>query len=62
MTDKPFKVNAYMNAIPPGNKNPEKPKLLQYFIEGVQASGDKGMIVSSYTLSLIHISEPTRPY
>ena len=33
---KPFKVNAYMNAIPPGNKNPEKPKLLQYFIEGVK--------------------------
>ena len=45
----PLKVNAYMNAIPPGNKNPEKPKLLEYFVEGVQASGDKGRIINSYT-------------
>ena len=35
MTDRVFKVNAYMNAIPPGNKNPEKPKLLEYFVQGV---------------------------
>ena len=46
---KPLKVNAYMSAIPPGNKNPEKPKLLEYFVEGVQASGDKGRIINSYT-------------
>ena len=46
MTERPFKVNAYTAAIPPGNKNPEKPKLLQYFIEGVQSSGDKGMIIN----------------
>ena len=49
MTDTPFKVHAYMNAIPPGNKNPEKPKLLQYFIEGVQNAGDKGLIINSNT-------------
>ena len=49
MTDTPFKVHAYMNAIPPGNKNPEKPKLLQYFIEGVQKAGDKGIIINSNT-------------
>jgi len=49
MTNNPFKVYAYMNAIPPGNKNPEKPKLLQYFVEGVQSSGDKGSIINSNT-------------
>ena len=42
----PFKVNAYMAAIPPGNKNPEKPKLLEYFIEGVHAQGDKGQVIN----------------
>ena len=47
MTDTPLKVYAYMNAIPPGNKNPEKPKLLEYFVEGVTKTGDKGMIVTS---------------
>ena len=45
----PFKVNAYMAAIPPGNKNPEKPKLLEYFIEGVHAQGDKGQVINSTT-------------
>ena len=49
MTDTPLKVYAYMNAIPPGNKNPEKPKLLEYFVEGVTKSGDKGRIVTSNT-------------
>jgi len=49
MTDRVFKVNAYMNAIPPGNKNPEKPKLLEYFVQGVQNSGDKGLIITSNT-------------
>ncbi|MBG11234.1 MAG: hypothetical protein CMD92_08765 [Gammaproteobacteria bacterium] len=49
MTDTPLKVYAYMNAIPPGNKNPEKPKLLEYFVEGVTKTGDKGMIVTSNT-------------
>ena len=33
---RPLKVNAYLKAIPPGNKNPEKPKLLEYFVQGVQ--------------------------
>tara|TARA_A200000159_G_scaffold76969_1_gene71281 strand:- start:197 stop:1138 length:942 start_codon:yes stop_codon:yes gene_type:complete len=49
MTDRVFKVNAYMNAIPPGNKNPEKPKLLEYFVQGVHNSGDKGLIITSNT-------------
>ena len=49
MTDTPLKVYAYMNAIPPGNKNPEKPKLLEYFVEGVTKSGDKGRIITSNT-------------
>ena len=46
---KSLKVNAYMAAIPPGNKNPEKPKLLEYFIEGVNKCGDKGQLVTSFT-------------
>ncbi|MBR19565.1 MAG: hypothetical protein CMA64_05415 [Euryarchaeota archaeon] len=46
---KPLKVNAYMAAIPPGNKNPEKPRLLEYFIEGVNKCGDKGQLVTSFT-------------
>ncbi len=44
----PLKVNAYMKAIPPGNKNPEKPKLLEYFIEGVSKVGDKGQIINTF--------------
>ena len=44
----PLKVNAYMAAIPPGNKNPEKPRLLEYFVQGVQKSGDKGQIITSF--------------
>ncbi len=34
--------------IPPGNKNPEKPKIIVNFIEGVWAAGDKGEIVCDY--------------
>tara|TARA_Y200000002_G_scaffold200047_1_gene165042 strand:- start:5266 stop:6213 length:948 start_codon:yes stop_codon:yes gene_type:complete len=49
MINKPLKVNAYMAAIPPGNKNPEKPKLIEYFIQGVQKAGDKGQIINSFT-------------
>ena len=45
---RPLKVNAYMAAIPPGNKNPEKPKLIEYFVEGVQKNGDKGQIITSF--------------
>jgi len=41
-------VNAYLRGIPPGNKNPEKPRLLEYFIEGVNRSGDQGMVIRNY--------------
>lgn len=41
-------VNAYMKVIPPGNKNPEKPKLLSYFVEGVNAVGDRGALISDW--------------
>ena len=47
MTDV-MRVCAYLKAIPPGNKNPEKPKLLEYFVEGVNKSGDKSMLINSY--------------
>ena len=42
-------VASYLMGIPPGNKNPEKPKIIVNFIEGVWAAGDKGQIVCDYT-------------
>lgn len=41
-------VASYMKVIPPGNSNPEKPALLQNFITGVNASGDRGIICQTY--------------
>ena len=41
-------VASYLMGIPPGNKNPEKPKIIVNFIEGVWAAGDKGQIVCDY--------------
>ena len=41
-------VNAYIKGIPPGNKNPEKPRLLEYFIEGVNKSGDRGQVIHNF--------------
>lgn len=38
-----YKAVAYYGGIPPGNKNEEKPKILDYFIEGVMACGDEGI-------------------
>lgn len=43
-----LRVNAYMKAIPPGNKNIEKPKLIEYFVQGVNAVGDKGQIINTF--------------
>ena len=41
-------VASYLMGIPPGNKNPEKPKIIVNFIEGVWTAGDKGQIVFDY--------------
>jgi hypothetical protein len=41
-------VASYMKVIPPGNSNPEKPALLKNYIEGVNKSGDKGVIVNTF--------------
>ena len=41
-------VASYLMGIPPGNKNPEKPKIIVNFIEGVWSAGDKGEIVCDY--------------
>jgi len=38
-------VNAYINGIPKNNKNPEKPLILENFIQGVNVNGDIGRIV-----------------
>jgi hypothetical protein len=39
-----FKVVGYLAGIPPGNKNPEKPLILENFIKGVNAAGDTGVL------------------
>lgn len=39
-----MQITAYLKTIPPGNTNPQKPKLLYDFIEGVNKVGDKGNI------------------
>ena len=43
-----YTVNAYLKGIPPGNKNLEKPKLLEYFIQGVNAVGDQGTVIRNF--------------
>jgi hypothetical protein len=43
-----LKVASYLMGIPPGNTNPEKPKIIVNFIEGVWRCGDEGEIVCDY--------------
>lgn len=38
-----FTAVAYYAGIPPGNKNIEKPMILDYFVEGVNRTGDTGI-------------------
>lgn len=42
-------VASYLKGIPPGNTNPEKPAIIKNFVEGVNACGDSGIIVTDYT-------------
>ena len=39
-----MKAVAYLAGIPAGNKNPDKPEVLNKFIEGVRAAGDQGIL------------------
>ena len=39
-----YTVISYLKGIPPRNNNPEKPRSLTNFIQGVNAAGDKGII------------------
>jgi len=41
-------VASYLMGIPPGNENPEKPKIIKNFINGVNACGDKGAVVTGW--------------
>ena len=43
-------VASYLMGIPPGNTNPDKPKIIVNFIEGVWKSGDTGEIVCDYNI------------
>lgn len=43
-------VVAYLKVIPASNKNPEKPGSLLNFIQGVNASGDRGIIQNDVSL------------
>lgn len=38
-----MKVVCFLGGIPPGNKNPDKPKMLRSFADGVNAVGDTGI-------------------
>lgn len=40
-----MKVVAYLNGIPKSNSNPDKPKMLLDFIQGVRSLGDQGVVV-----------------
>jgi len=41
-------VSSYLKCIPPGNSKPEKPAIIKNFIEGVNKTGDKGLLVDTY--------------
>lgn len=41
-------VSSYLMGIPPGNENPEKPAIIKNFINGVNACGDKGVVVTGW--------------
>ena len=46
------RVIAYFNCIPPRNKNPEKPLILENYIKGVNAVGDEG--IESRNSTVVH--------
>jgi hypothetical protein len=39
-----MKVISYLRTVPPGNKNPEKENILNYFVQGVNRVGDQGIL------------------
>ena len=41
-------VASYLMGIPPGNTNPEKPRIINDFIKGVNACGDRGAVVTGW--------------
>ena len=41
-------VASYLMGIPPGNRNLEKPAIINNFIEGVNKVGDKGAVVTGW--------------
>lgn len=45
-----MKVVSYLGSVPPGNKNPEKENILKFFVQGVNALGDQGILHNSLTL------------
>lgn len=45
-----FTVASYIKGIPPRNRNPEKPEVLNNFIKGVNAVGDTGKVVNDWNI------------
>ena len=43
MLDINFTAVAYFGGIPPNNNNPEKPLILNNFLQGVQVTGDRAI-------------------
>ena len=46
-----YSAVAYYGGIPPSNNNPEKPLILDNFLEGVRSSGD--MAIAHRTMDVI---------
>ena len=63
-------VASYLMGIPPGNKNPEKPAMLQKFVEGVNKVGDIGKVSSgdweesdvAIVQGYVHEDSPNTPH
>jgi len=67
---KVLNVVAYSGGIPAKNKNPEKPLILKYFIDGVNKLGDRGMVHDGLALPTdvgviqgwVHEDSPNAPH
>jgi hypothetical protein len=49
-------VASYLQGIPPGNTNPEKPAIITGFIEGVLRTGDDGTVVTNTILRDVDVA------
>lgn len=63
-------VNSYMSGIPSKNKNPEKPAIIENFIQGVNNTGDRGAVLTgdwqpsdvAVVQGYVHEDSPNSPH